>query len=110
LELPPNSKTLVDKEALDAMRVAVEAAPAVWEMMDDILSAVEDQNVEDTLAKAKAVTDRLRENIRAVQKGHPTADRKTLREDAHVFVKVMPTILLYASISTLTCLDRCPVV
>ena len=93
LEIPPNSKTLVDKEALDAMRVAVEAAPAVWEMMDEILGEVdEDQNtksdVEDTLVKAKIVTDRLRENIRAVQKSHPAADRKMLREDAHVFVKV----------------------
>ena len=89
LELPPNSKTLVDKEALDAMRVAVEAAPAVWEMMDEILSEADaNQDVEDTLAKARVITDRLRENIRAVQKGHPAADRKTLREDAHVFVKV----------------------
>lgn len=89
LELPPNSKTLVDKEALDAMRVAVEAAPAVWEMMEEILSeADKNQDVEDILSRAKIVTDRLRENIRAVQKGLPAADRKTLREDAHVFVKV----------------------
>jgi hypothetical protein len=93
LEVPPNSKTLVDKEALDAMRVAVEAAPAVWEMMDEILSEVNETqdakiDVRDNLAKAKVVTDRLRANIRAVQQGHPTADRKALREDAHVFVKV----------------------
>ena len=98
LELPPSSKTLVDKEALDAMRVAVEAAPAVWEMMDEILSEADvNHDVEDTLAKAKVVTDRLRENIRAVQKGHPTADRKTLREDAHVFVKVV-VLLPYPSL------------
>jgi len=98
LELPPSSKTLVDKEALDAMRVAVEAAPAVWEMMDEILSEADvDHDVEDTLAKAKVVTNRLRENIRAVQKGHPTADRKTLREDAHVFVKVV-VLLPYPSL------------
>lgn len=89
LEPPPNSRTLVDKEALDAMRVAVEAAPAVWEMMDEILGEGQDTmvDVRDTLARAKTVTNRLRENISAVQTGHP-ADRKTLREDAHVFVKV----------------------
>lgn len=93
LELPPNSKTLVDKEALDAMRLAVEAAPDVWEMMDEILSEVHENedakiDVQDSLARAKIVTERLKENIRAVQRGHPAADRKTLREDAHVFVKV----------------------
>ena len=107
LEIPPNSKTLVDKEALDAMSVAVEAAPAVWEMMDEILSEADvNHDVEDTLAKAKVVTDRLRENIRAVQKGHPAADRKTLREDAHVFVKVVPSPFAI-SILALTCLPDC---
>ncbi|KII89252.1 hypothetical protein PLICRDRAFT_110138 [Plicaturopsis crispa FD-325 SS-3] len=91
LELPPNSKTLVDKEALDAMKLAVEAAPAVWAMMDDILSDTPDMNgdVQESLERAKTVTERLADNIRAVQQGDPAADRKTLREDAHVFVKTV---------------------
>lgn len=88
----PNSKTLVDREALDAMRLAVEAAPDVWEMMDEILSENDNQDAmldaRDNLMRAKIVTERLRENIGAVQQGHPAADKKTLREDAHVFVKV----------------------
>lgn len=110
LEIPPNSKTLVDKEALEAMRVAVEAAPAVWEMMDEILSEIDENreaktNVEETLVNAKIITDRLRENIRAVQQGHPAADRKTLREDAHVFVKV--TSANFVSIPVLTRLPDC---
>lgn len=112
LEVPPNSKTLVDKEALDAMRVAVEAAPAVWEMMDEILSEVNEtqsakHDVRDSLARAKVVTDRLRENIRAVQQGHPTADRKALREDAHVFVKVTLYVFLYPFHALSSTLDRC---
>ena len=97
LKLPtlevPNSKTLVDREALDAMHFAVEAAPDVWEMMDEILSETDNQDAmmdaRDNLTRAKIVTERLRENISAVQQGLPTADKKTLREDAHVFVKVI---------------------
>ena len=86
----PNSKTLVDREALDAMHFAVEAAPDVWEMMDEILSETDNQDAaRDNLTRAKIVTERLRENISAVQQGLPTADKKTLREDAHVFVKVI---------------------
>lgn len=74
------------------MRLAVEAAPDVWEMMDEILSENDNQDAmldaRDNLMRAKIVTERLRENIGAVQQGHPAADKKTLREDAHVFVKV----------------------
>jgi hypothetical protein len=90
---PPNSsKKLVDKEALDAMKVAVEAAPGVWEMMEAILADILETQAEvrETLTRAKAVTQRLRENIRAVHQGEATADRKTMRDDAHVFVKVSP--------------------
>ncbi|KAF7978692.1 hypothetical protein HWV62_44951 [Athelia sp. TMB] len=91
LEIQPNSKTLVDKETLDAMRGAVEAAPVVWEMMDSILSESRDtgSDVGETLTKAKVITYRLRENINAMQMALPTADKKALKEDAHVFVKTV---------------------
>jgi hypothetical protein len=90
LEVHPSSRKLVDKEALDAMKVAVEAAPAVWEMIDDILGDVLEAKIDllANLDRAKAVTERLRIDIQAVQQGCPGADRKTMREDAHVFVKV----------------------
>lgn len=78
--IQPSSRTLVDQEALDAMRVAVEAAPAVWSMMDEIL--VDNQDME-TLAKAKVLTYRLSANLSA-----PAADRKALTDDARSFVKV----------------------
>ncbi|EPQ58359.1 hypothetical protein GLOTRDRAFT_72712 [Gloeophyllum trabeum ATCC 11539] len=91
LDIPTNSTTLVDKEALDAMTTAVEAAPVVWEMIDEILndSGDEREDLRETLAKAEAVTISLRDNIRLVQENDPVADRKTLREDAHVFVKTV---------------------
>jgi hypothetical protein len=90
MDLPLNSKSLVDKEALDAMKVAVEAAPAVWEMMSDILADVLETDVEvrECLALARILTKRLGECILAVQQGDTAADRKGLRDDAHVFVKV----------------------
>ncbi|TFK55152.1 hypothetical protein OE88DRAFT_1780062 [Heliocybe sulcata] len=89
VEIPTNSTTLVDKEALDAMNTAVGAAPVVWTMVDEILNDIQDEREElrESLAKAKAVTEDLSQNIRFVLEKDPAADRKTLREDAHVFVK-----------------------
>ncbi|TDL24713.1 hypothetical protein BD410DRAFT_785409 [Rickenella mellea] len=87
----PNSTTLVDKEAIDAMDGAVRAAPAVWSMLEEILSDMPDTTLDlhESLAKAQAVTSKLRDNIRAVQEDHHSANRKALREDAHVFVRTV---------------------
>jgi hypothetical protein len=97
IEIPLNSRSLVDKEALDAMKVAVEAAPAVWEMMNEILADFLETNVEvrETLALAKIVTRRLRDNILAMQQGDAAADKRNLREDAHLFVKVLICVLTF---------------
>ncbi|KAG2348422.1 hypothetical protein BDR05DRAFT_980623 [Suillus weaverae] len=90
LDIPP-SRTLVDKDALDAMEVAVEAAPAVWEMLKEIVDNLSEgaEEFRNTLLKAKSTTERLRTNINAMRCGDPGADRKGLREDAHVFVKIV---------------------
>ena len=97
LEDPP-SRTLVDKDALDAMEVAVEAAPAVWEVLKEIVENLSEgaEDIRNTLLKAKSTTERLRSNISAMRCG-AGADRKGLREDAHVFVKVihLPLICLF---------------
>ncbi|TFK91250.1 hypothetical protein K466DRAFT_583015 [Polyporus arcularius HHB13444] len=86
--------TLVDKEVIGAMRSAVEGAPEIWELMDEMLDAEgadEKDDFRDMLGRAKDVTERLRESIAAVQEGaHPQAvDAKALREDAHIFVKTV---------------------
>ncbi|KAH7908587.1 RAM signaling pathway protein-domain-containing protein [Hygrophoropsis aurantiaca] len=93
LEIPP-SRTLVDKDALRAMGVAVEAAPAVWDMIKEIMEGVSeakgaDVDIQESLHIARATTERLRTNIHATRCGDPAADRKALREDAHVFVKIV---------------------
>ena len=101
------TNTLVDREALEAMKVAVAAAPAIWEMMDEILVEGETEEegegeggkeegvMVEALRRAKGVTERLRENILALESGNPSADRKGLREDAHIFVKVRSSFFVF---------------
>ncbi|KAJ8462762.1 hypothetical protein ONZ45_g17817 [Pleurotus djamor] len=88
-DLPPSSKVQVDKEALHAMKEAVDVAPTVWDMMDDILADVlhSDADVRECLTRAKMVTDRLRDAIRAIVEGTGKADKKSMRDDAHIFLK-----------------------
>ncbi|TBU65619.1 RAM signaling pathway protein-domain-containing protein [Dichomitus squalens] len=104
------SSTLVDKEVIGAMRAAVEAAPEIWEMMDEMLDAEEQGDAEgedgvanarareefrEVLGRAKDVTERLRGSIAAVQQEgashpHPQAvDGRALHDDAHLFVKTV---------------------
>jgi hypothetical protein len=89
--MPSNSSTLLDNDAIDAMQVAVDVAPAVWEVMDTIVEDVQGtqkMNLLESLTGAKALTQRLKINIRAVKSADPTADRKRLRDDATGFAKV----------------------
>ncbi|EJD02375.1 uncharacterized protein FOMMEDRAFT_168845 [Fomitiporia mediterranea MF3/22] len=89
-----NSNALVDKEAIEAMAAAVQAAPAVWSILEEISNEMTGMpvDVHSSLMKAQAVTRRLSDNIRAIQEGHLNADRKALREDAHVFIKTVITL------------------
>jgi hypothetical protein len=73
------------------MQVAVDVAPAVWDVMDTIVEDVQGTqkiNLLESLACAKVLTQRLKTNIRAVKSADPTADRKRLRDDATAFAKV----------------------
>ena len=87
---PLSSSTLLDNDAIDAMKVAVDIAPSIWESMeglvDDIVSAKFD--VSEALINAKALAKRLSGNIKAVRESDPTADTKALRDDATAFAKV----------------------
>ena len=98
LEVPT---TLVDKDAIEAMAVAVRAAPAVWSMLEEISGDMPDAatDMRENLSKAETVTNRLGGNIKAIQEGLPNADRKALREDAHVFVRVCLLIIQCETIS-----------
>ncbi|KAI0082789.1 hypothetical protein K474DRAFT_1654962 [Panus rudis PR-1116 ss-1] len=86
-----STSTLVDREAIDAMKVAVDSAPVVWEMMDEILvdSPELKEELSGTLTKAKETTEKLRMNIQALENDDSSADRVRLRDDAHIFVKTV---------------------
>jgi hypothetical protein len=84
---PLSSSTLLDNDAIDAMKVAVDIAPSIWGSMGglirDIVSAKFD--VSEALINVKALIKRLNDNIKAVRESDPTADTKALRD---AFVKV----------------------
>lgn len=89
----PLSRTLVDNDALDSMEAAVDSAPAIWDLMQEMVETMSETpassgDFHDSIDKAKIVTERLRVNIITVRAGDPTADRRALRDNAHLFVKV----------------------
>ncbi|KAF8120935.1 RAM signaling pathway protein-domain-containing protein [Boletus edulis] len=99
LEIPP-SRTLVDNDALDSMEAAVDSAPAIWDLMQEMVETMSDTagsngDFRDSIDKAKVVTERLRANIATVRTGDPAADRRALRDNAHLFVKVSQLWLVY---------------
>ncbi|KAJ7043150.1 RAM signaling pathway protein-domain-containing protein [Mycena alexandri] len=89
LDLPSSSKTQVDKEALQAIQAAVEVAPTVWDMMEQTLGEALDADVRESLERARAVTRRLAELMRAMQEGDASLDRRVLREDSNLFLKTV---------------------
>ncbi|EEB88184.1 hypothetical protein MPER_14118, partial [Moniliophthora perniciosa FA553] len=89
LELPSTSKIQVDKEAIQAVQDAVDVAPSVWDMVEEALSGVLDTkpDVRDSLDRARSVTKSLSDMMRAIKDGQVAADKKVLREEAHMFLK-----------------------
>lgn len=77
------------------MRAAADSAPIVWDMMEDVLADVLNSrpDVRDALRGVKSVTAHLRRNIRAEQRGDGTVNKKMLRDDAHVFIKVRRIVM-----------------
>ncbi|KAF8078065.1 RAM signaling pathway protein-domain-containing protein [Lyophyllum atratum] len=91
LDLPSNSKSQVDREALQAVQAAVEVAPAVWDMIKELFGDTLDSkpSVRDTIEKARVVTARLSKTLQALHDPEASIDRKDLREDAHMFLKMV---------------------
>jgi hypothetical protein len=94
LEIPADASAVVDRDALVAMRRAVDAAPAVWDLMEEIVQDAGgripyvDADVAECVARARGVTASFEAHIRAIESADPAADRVALRDDAHVFLKV----------------------
>ncbi len=92
---PSGSSTLVDRDVIGAIQAAVQAAPEIWEMMDEMEEEGDTDGrardeFREVLGRAKDVTARLRGSIATMQEGaHPqVVDGKALHDDAHLFVKV----------------------
>jgi len=90
VDIPTTLDSFVDKEAIDAMSKAVEAAPPVWTMMDSITADISEQrdDIQEMLVRAERVTQQLKSDISLLRDGM-YVDRKTLRNDAHLFVKLV---------------------
>ncbi|KAI0306496.1 RAM signaling pathway protein-domain-containing protein [Multifurca ochricompacta] len=90
VDIPTTLDSLVDKEAIDAMSKAVEAAPPVWTMMDSILVDIPEnrEDIKETLVKAQNVTKQLKTDISSLQDG-TYVDRTSVRNDARLFVKLV---------------------
>ncbi|KAH9005232.1 RAM signaling pathway protein-domain-containing protein [Lactarius hatsudake] len=90
VDIPTTLDSLVDKEAIDAMGKAVEAAPPVWMMMDSIIADVSEkrEDIKEMLVRAQRVTQQLKSDISRLRDG-TYVDRKSLRNDAHLFVKLV---------------------
>jgi hypothetical protein len=86
----------VDREAIDAMSKAVEAAPPVWAMMDSILADLPEnrEDIKETLVRAQSVTQQLKTDISLLQDG-TYVERKSIRNDAYLFVKVSFRLTLF---------------
>ena len=90
MEAPSN--TLVDNEAIEAMKQALDAAPTIWRTIAEIMEGAEgdQEELKETLAKAKDIVERLTSNIDALRDGTGSVEKlsKPLHDDARAFAKV----------------------
>ncbi|OCH95055.1 hypothetical protein OBBRIDRAFT_746629 [Obba rivulosa] len=90
-EVSSSTGHIFDKDVLEILRSALEAAPACWEMIDELSqdSATDEGNLREGLEAAKDLTARLHENIAAVQGGSSSGDGAALRDNATAFSKMI---------------------
>ncbi|KAK1220429.1 RAM signaling network component [Marasmius sp. AFHP31] len=94
-EAPSTSKVQVDKEAIQAVQAAVDVAPSVWDMVEENLSDLLDtrNDLRESLDRARFLTKSLSDMIRLLKDGDPSVDKKALREEANIFVKIVVEII-----------------
>ncbi|KAM6500626.1 RAM signaling pathway domain containing protein [Amanita muscaria] len=91
LELPSSSKVQIDKEALQAVKLAVDVAPRVWDMIETFLQDVLSTKAEirNGLDNARLLTRRLADMIMDLHENNDLGDKKSLLEDARFFLKAV---------------------
>ncbi|KAJ7771628.1 hypothetical protein B0H16DRAFT_1306056, partial [Mycena metata] len=95
--LPTPSITQVDRETLQAIQTAIEVAPIVWDMMEQITEEL-DLEGKTSLETAKTVTKRLAEVSKKIQEeGVTSSNQRALREDSNLFLKAGPLARSFSS-------------
>ena len=96
-ELPTNSRSQVGKEALQAVYTAVDIAPIVCDMIEDVLGDILKikTSVRDTIKQARVATTRLSDTARMLEKADTDLNAQILREDARTFLKVKNMITFW---------------
>ena len=85
-----NNVGSVDREALQAVRNALEVAPIVWDQIEEALGelSTSDRDMQQVIEKARSVTRKLSDDIHAISEDNPESDKKTVGDSAHLFLKV----------------------
>ena len=90
----PHDSPLVNSQGkrtvLQAVQRAVTLAPLVWDQIEEVLGnvAVTDQDVQESIDQARSITKRLSDDVAVMSEGYSDADKRLLRENAHLFLKV----------------------
>ncbi|KAF8163186.1 RAM signaling pathway protein-domain-containing protein [Crassisporium funariophilum] len=89
IEPSATNNKLPDHSPYQAVRYAVELAPLVWDQIEEALGEIldTDQEAQEALDKARAVTKGLSADILKMSEGNSESDRKVFRENAHLFLK-----------------------
>lgn len=90
LESPASSRPSIDQDIKQALQTAVEIAPIVWDHFEKVLNdtLMVDHVVREVLNTARAVTADLARNVAGLYEDGSDRDRKHLRENAYLFLKV----------------------
>lgn len=84
-----DSQSRVDKEAIQVIHGALEIAPLVCDMMEEVLGEIMNikPSVRDTIRMARVATMKLSDTVRNLENANTVLQFRQLREDAHTFLK-----------------------
>jgi len=83
-----------ERTVLQAVQQAVTLAPIVWDQIEEVFGnvAITDQDVQESIDQARSITKRLSDDVAVMSEGYSDADKRLLRENAHLFLKVFTSL------------------
>jgi hypothetical protein len=84
-----------EHDVLRAIQRTVDFAPVVWDQIEEAIGdlATSNQDIHESIEQARSVTKRLSDDVAIMSEGYSDADKRLLRENAHLFVKVCTVIV-----------------